>query len=49
MKTAVSSTGKTLENNMGLRFGRASGFIVYNIENDDFEFIDNEQNFKKKL
>jgi len=44
MKIAITSTGKDLDSAVDLRFGRASGFITYNLEDDSFEFIDNVQN-----
>lgn len=44
MKIAVTTTGKDLDSNIDLRFGRAYGFIIYNLEDDTFNFIDNVQN-----
>ena len=44
MKIAITSSGKTLESQVDLRFGRALGFIIYNLEDDSFEFVDNTQN-----
>lgn len=44
MKIAISSEGETLKSNIDPRFGRARGFVIYNLENDDFVYIDNEQN-----
>ena len=44
MKIAVPSPGKTLESDVDSRFGRASGFIVFNTENDTFTVTDNDQN-----
>lgn len=44
MKIAISAEGNGLESNLDLRFGRASGFIIYDLETDEFSYIDNEQN-----
>ncbi len=44
MKIAISSTGDSLDSNIDLRFGRACGFIIYDIENDTFNFANNNQN-----
>jgi predicted Fe-Mo cluster-binding NifX family protein len=46
MKIAITSDGKNLESQMDLRFGRAKGFIIYETDDDTFEFIDNEQNLE---
>ena len=44
MKIAVTSTGKDMESEIDLRFGRAAGFIIYNLDDESFEFVGNEQN-----
>lgn len=44
MKIAISSTGDSLNSKIDLRFGRALGFIIYDLENDSFKFINNTQN-----
>lgn len=44
MKVAVTVTGKTLEDPVDARFGRAQGFIVCDTEGDDWEYVDNAQN-----
>ena len=44
MKIAISTSGKDLESKVDLRFGRAAGFIIYDIDNDEFEVVDNTQN-----
>ncbi len=44
MKIAVPSTGSTLEAAVDSRFGRASGFVVYNTEDKTFTVADNSQN-----
>ena len=46
MKVAISANSKDLEGMVDLRFGRASGFIIYNITDDTFKFIDNIQNLE---
>ena len=46
MKIAITSSGKDLGNEIDLRFGRTKGFIIYDLENDSFEFIDNIQNLE---
>ena len=46
MKLAISSSEKNLDSQIDLRFGRAKGFIIYDLENDYFEFIDNVQNLE---
>lgn len=44
MKIAISTQSKDLDSCLDLKFGRATGFIIYNLDNDEFEFINNEQN-----
>ncbi len=44
MKIAVASSGKTLESPVDGRFGRASGFIVFDTESNTFTIADNRQN-----
>lgn len=46
MKIAITSSGENLDNNIDLRFGRAKGFIIYETNDDTFEFIDNLQNIE---
>ena len=46
MKIAITSSGNDLDKEIDLRFGRAKGFIIYDLENDSFEFIDNIQNLE---
>lgn len=46
MKIAITSSGKDLDNEIDLRFGRAKGFIIYDLENSSYEFIDNVQNLE---
>ena len=42
MKIAISSKGTKLEENMDLRFGRAEYFIIYDLEKDEFQVIENK-------
>lgn len=44
MKIAVPTAGKTLDSPVDSRFGRASGFIVFNTADDTFIVADNSQN-----
>jgi len=44
MKIAVSAAGKTLDSQVDPRFGRAAGFIIYDMETGAFEYKDNSQN-----
>jgi predicted Fe-Mo cluster-binding NifX family protein len=44
MKLAITTSGKDLESKVDLRFGRAAGFIIYDLDSADFEFVDNTQN-----
>lgn len=44
MKIAITSNGNTLDSQVDLRFGRTIGFIIYNCDDDSFEFVDNNQN-----
>ncbi len=44
MKIAISSGGPDLNGSMDPRFGRASGFIIYDEETGGHEFVDNTQN-----
>lgn len=46
MKIAITSNGKNLDSSIDLRFGRAFGFIIYNTEDDTFEFVSNTQNIE---
>lgn len=42
MKIAITSTGKNLDNQLDLHFGRAFGFIIYDTETEKFEFLINQ-------
>lgn len=46
MKIAITSQKNTLDSEIDQRFGRASGFIIYDIEYGSFEFVNNEQNLE---
>ena len=41
MKVAITSTGTSLDSNVDPRFGRCAYFIIYDIDSDTFEFIEN--------
>jgi len=44
MKIALTTSGETLDAPLDGRFGRAPIFILYDLEKDYFEVIDNRQN-----
>lgn len=44
MKIAISTSGTTLDAELDKRFGRAEKFIIYDLDADTFEVIDNAQN-----
>ncbi len=46
MKIAISSNGKGLDSNIDLRFGRAFGFIIYDLDKKEYSFVDNVQNLE---
>ena len=46
MKIAVSSEGKDLNSLVDPRFGRAKGFILYDLESGKSEYVDNRQNLQ---
>ncbi len=46
MKIAVSAEGQYLSSTVDPRFGRAKGFIVYDTETKDFNYVDNKQNLE---
>lgn len=48
MKIAISSEGNYLSSTVDPRFGRAKGFILYDTESSDFEYIDNKQNLESE-
>lgn len=44
MKIALTTTGDALSSPLESRFGRASRFLVYDLEADTFEIVDNMAN-----
>ena len=44
MKIAFSTAGETLESPLDTRFGRAPKFLVYDLDSETFEVVDNQQN-----
>lgn len=44
MKIAFTTSGNELTAPLDTRFGRALKFLVYDLEKDTFEVVDNEQN-----
>jgi len=46
MKIAITANGKDLDSNIDLRFGRAYGFIIYDLDNGKHNFVDNVQNLE---
>jgi predicted Fe-Mo cluster-binding NifX family protein len=44
VKIAFTTSGETLEAPLDARFGRAPKFILYDLEKEYFEVIDNRQN-----
>lgn len=44
MKIAFTTSGETLEAPLDSRFGRAPKFLLYDLEKDYFELIENRQN-----
>ena len=44
MKIAVTSQGAELSSQVDPRFGRAQCFLIYDLDTDTFQVVDNEQN-----
>lgn len=44
MKVAFTTSGDSLASPLDSRFGRAPRFLIYDLERDSFETIDNAQN-----
>ncbi len=44
MKVAVTCAGNSIDSPLDKRFGRAESFILFDLEDDSFIFLDNEQN-----
>lgn len=42
MKVSLSSSGKDLNDNLDLRFGRSPYFIIYDLDTDEYQSIDNK-------
>ena len=45
MKIAFTTSGKTLDAPLDSRFGRAPNFLVYDLDRETYEIVDNQQNF----
>ncbi|MCU0846484.1 MAG: NifB/NifX family molybdenum-iron cluster-binding protein [Spirochaetes bacterium] len=43
MKIAITSDGRDLSSSVDDRFGRAKGFIIYDLDSEEFDFIENSQ------
>ena len=41
MKIVVSTTGKSLDSNVESRFGRSTGFILFDTDTQNFRYLDN--------
>ena len=44
MKIAITTSGNDLNGQLDSRFGRAPKFLIYDLEANTFEVVDNEQN-----
>lgn len=44
MKVAFTTSGRDLTARLDRRFGRAPGFLIYDLQSETFDVIDNEQN-----
>jgi predicted Fe-Mo cluster-binding NifX family protein len=44
MKIAITTSGSGLNAPLDSRFGRAPKFLIYDLETNTFEIVDNEQN-----
>ena len=44
MKIAFTTSGETLDAPLDSRFGRAQKFLIYDLDSETFEMIDNQQN-----
>ena len=44
MKVAFTTSGNTLESSLDSRFGRAPKFILYDLEKNTFDVVDNQEN-----
>ena len=48
MKIAFTTSGNDLNAPLDSRFGRAPKFLVYDLENESFSVIDNQQNMQAR-
>lgn len=44
MRIAITTQGATLDSPLDPRFGRAAGFIIYDLTADAFDYLDNATN-----
>ncbi len=44
MKVAVSTQGRDLSSSLHSGFGRAPGFIIYDLETEEYTYLSNEHN-----
>ena len=44
MKIAITTSGNSLDSALDQRFGRAAAFLIYDLEQQSFTVIDNQQN-----
>ena len=44
MKIAFTTSGNELDSPLDTRFGRAPKFLIYDLDSDTFEVLDNQQN-----
>ena len=44
MKIAITTSGSGLDSALDQRFGRAAAFLIYDLEQQSFTVIDNQQN-----
>ena len=47
MKIVITALGKELTSKTDPKFGRAKYHLIYNLDNDEFEVINNEENMKR--
>jgi len=46
MKVAISTSGTTLGSPVDPRFGRAAGFLIVDMDNNEMEYVENTQNLR---
>ncbi|HNX22496.1 MAG TPA: NifB/NifX family molybdenum-iron cluster-binding protein [Spirochaetota bacterium] len=46
MKIAISTEGKDLSSVVDQRFGRAKGFLIYDVNTNESVYVDNKQNLE---